>query len=180
MKFVTALVLLFLLLVLVFSIPSVQTRLGTYATNSINEAYGTAIKIEKVGLQLNGDVELKNILIKDHYDATLISIAELNTSILSFVKLAENKLTFAEIDVYDLFFHIKKYKREIDTNLDIFVAKFDEENPTLKTNKFLLSSSEVRIHNSKFLLTDENLNNPKVLDLQTLNLSTSDFLILGA
>jgi len=180
MKFVTALVLLFLLLVLVFSIPSVQTRLGTYATNSINEAYGTAIKIEKVGLQLNGDVELKNILIKDHYEASLISIAELNTSILSFVKLAENKLTFADIDVYDLFFHIKKYKREIDTNLDIFVAKFDEENPTLKTNKFLLSSSEVRIHNSKFLLTDENLNNPKVLDLQTLNLSTSDFLILGA
>ena len=78
-------------MVLVFSIPSVQTRLGSYATNSINETYGTAIKIEKVGLQFNGDVELKNILIRDHYDAVLISASELNTSILSFVKLAENK-----------------------------------------------------------------------------------------
>ena len=171
---------LFLLLVLVFSIPSVQTRLGSYATNSINETYGTAIKIEKVGLQFNGDVELKNILIKDHYDAPLISAPELNTSILSFVKLADSKLTFSDIDLYDLFFHIKNYKGEIDNNLDIFIAKFDEENPSLKTNKFLLSSSEVRIHNSKFLFTDENLKNPTVLDFHMLNLSASDFLILGA
>ena len=167
-------------MVLVFSIPSVQTRLGSYATNSINETYGTAIKIEKVGLQFNGDVELKNILIRDHYDAVLISASELNTSILSFVKLAENKLTFGAIDLYGLFFHIKNYKGEADTNLDVFVAKFDKENPALKTNKFLLSSSEVRIHNSKFLLTDENLNNPKVLDFHTLHMSASDFLILGA
>ena len=38
---------------------------------------------------------------------------------------------YTDIDLYDLFFHIKNYKGEIDTNLDIFVAKFDEENPTL-------------------------------------------------
>ena len=167
-------------MVLVLSIPSVQTRLGSYATNSINETYGTAIKIEKVGLQFNGDVELKNILIKDHYDAVLISASELNTSILSFVKLAESKLTFGAIDLYGLFFHIKNYKGEVDTNLDVFVAKFDKENPALKTNKFLLSSSQVRIYNSKFLLTNENLNNPRVLDFHTLNMSASDFLILGA
>ena len=179
-KFITALLLLFLLMVLVFSIPSVQTRLGTYATNSINETYGTAIKIEKVGLQFNGDVELKNILIKDHHDAVLISASELNTSILSFVKLAESKLTFGAIDLYGLFFHIKNYKGEVDSNLDVFVAKFDQENPTLKTNKFLLSSSQVRIHNSKFLLTNENVNNPKVLDFHSLNISASDFSILGA
>ena len=170
---------LFVLLVLVFSIPSVQTCLGSYTTNTINESYGTAIKIEKVGLQFNGDVELKNILIKDHYDQTLISVAELNTSILSFVKLAESKLTFEAIDLYDLFFHIKKYKGETDTNLDVFVARFDDKNPSLKAHKFLLSSSQVRIHNSEFLLTDENLNNPKVLDFHELNLSASDFLILG-
>ena len=71
------------------------------------------------------------------------------------------------IDLYDLFFHIKNYKGEGDTNLDVFVDKFDEKNPTLNSNKFLLSSSEIRIHNSKFLLTDENLNTPKVLDFHT-------------
>ena len=170
---------LFLLFVFVLSIPSVQTGLGNYATNLINETYGTAIKIEKVGLQFNGDVELKNILIKDHYEETLISAAELNTSILSFVKLAENKLTFGDIDLYDLIFHIKSYQGESDSNLDVFVHKFDQKNPTLNPNKFLLSSSEIRIHDSKFLLTDENLNTPKVLDFYNLNLCASDFLISG-
>jgi hypothetical protein len=170
--------LLFLLIVIVVSIPSVQTALGNYATNSINERYGTAIKIDKVGLQFNGDVELKNIRIKDHYNETLISAAELNTSILSFVKLAENEFTFGDIDLYDLFFHIKSYEGESNSNLDVFVDKFDQKNPTLNTKKFILSSSEIRIHNSKFLLTNENLNTPKVIDFYNLNLSASDFLIL--
>ena len=170
---------LFLLIVIVVSIPSVQTALGNYATNSINERYGTAIKIDKVGLQFNGDVELKNIRIKDHYDETLISAAELNTSILSFVKLAENEFTFGDIDLYDLFFHIKSYEGESNSNLDVFVDKFDQKNPTLNTKKFILSSSEIRIHNSKFLLTNENLNTPKVIDFYNLNLSASDFLILN-
>ena len=169
---------LFLLIVIVVSIPSVQTALGNYATNSINERYGTAIKIDKVGLQFNGDVELKNIRIKDHYNETLISAAELNTSILSFVKLAENEFTFGDIDLYDLFFHIKSYEGESNSNLDVFVDKFDQKNPTLNTKKFILSSSEIRIHNSKFLLTNENLNTPKVIDFYNLNLSASDFLIL--
>ena len=170
---------LFLLIVIVVSIPSVQTALGNYTTNSINERYGTAIKIDKVGLQFNGDVELKNIRIKDHYDETLISAAELNTSILSFVKLADNEFTFGDIDLYDLFFHIKSYEGESNSNLDVFVDKFDQKNPTLNTKKFILSSSEIRIHNSKFLLTNENLNTPKVIDFYNLNLSASDFLILN-
>jgi hypothetical protein len=103
--------LLFVLLVLVFSIPSVQTCLGSYTTNAINETYGTAIKIEKVGLQFNGDVELKNIIIKDHFDETLISVGELNTSILSFVKLTENKLHL-ELLIYTISFFILKNTRE--------------------------------------------------------------------
>ena len=93
--------------------------------------------------------------------------------------MGENKLTFGDIDLYNLFFHIKNYEGEDETNLDVFVEKFDEKNPTLNANKFLLSSSEVRIRDSKFVLTDENLNTPKVLDFHNLNLTASDFLIFG-
>ena len=162
-----------------FTIPSVQTRLGSYATNKINEAYGTDIKIEKLGLQFNGDVELKNILIKDHRDAALISVAELNTSILSFTEMSDNKLIFGAIDLYDLSFHIHKYLGESDTNLDLFVAKFDKQNPGVKTNKFLLSSSDVHVYNSRFLYSDENLSTSTVLNFQDLNMHATDFLILG-
>ena len=171
--------LLFLLLIVVFSIPSVQTCLGTYATTKVNKTYGTDIRIEKAGLRFNGDVALKNILIKDHHEETLISVAELNTSIISFAKIAENKLTFGAIDLFGFYFNIKKYSGENDTNLDIFVDKFDRDNQRTKTSDFLLSSSTVTVHTSNFSYVDENLNTPLILDLHQLNLQALDFLILG-
>tara|TARA_B110000037_G_scaffold69825_1_gene84405 strand:- start:25208 stop:29593 length:4386 start_codon:yes stop_codon:yes gene_type:complete len=171
--------LLFLLLIVVFSIPSVQTRLGAYATTKVNKTYGTDIRIEKAGLRFNGDVALKNILIKDHHEETLISVAELNTSIISFAKIAENKLTFGAIDLFGFYFNIKKYSGENDTNLDIFVDKFDRDNQRTKTSDFLLSSSTVTVHTSNFSYVDENLNTPLILDLHQLNLQALDFLILG-
>ena len=171
--------LFFIVLVAFLSIPAIQTSLGSYATGKINEAYGTDIKIEKVGLQFNGDVELKTILIKDHFGATMISVSELNTSVLSFAKIANNELEFGDIDMYNLFFHIKTYKGEGDTSLDFFADKFDRQNPIEKTNKFLLSSGSLNIYNSSFRLTDENKKNPKVLDLRDLDILASDFLISG-
>ena len=171
--------LLFLLSIVVFSIPSVQTRLGTYATTKVNKTYGTDIRIEKAGLRFNGDVALKNILIKDHHEETLISVAELNTSIISFAKIAENKLTFGAIDLFGFYFNIKKYSGENDTNLDIFVDKFDRDNQRTKTSDFLLSSSTVTVYTSNFSYVDENLNTPLILDLHQLNLQALDFLILG-
>ena len=106
-KIVAVLLLLFILLVLVFSIPLVQTRLGKYATNWLNEEYGTNININKIGLQFNGDVELKEILIIDYKKDTLISVRELNTSILNFRNLANSKLAFGDIDLEGLVFNLK-------------------------------------------------------------------------
>ena len=75
---------------LILSIPAVQTSLGRKVTKRVNRNLGTNISIEKVGLQFNGDVELKNIYIEDHKNDTLINIVELNTSILSFKKFYDN------------------------------------------------------------------------------------------
>ena len=164
---------------MLFSIPAIQTSLGSYATGKINEAYGTDIEIEKAGLQFNGDVELKSILIKDHFEAPMISVSKLNTSVLSFVKMINNELVFGDIDLYNLFFHIKTYKGESDTNLDIFVDKFDKQNPPEKAGLFMLSSSSLNIKNSVFRLTDENKDSPIVLDFTDLTVLATDFLISG-
>ena len=169
--------LFFIVLVAFLSIPAIQTSLGSYATGKINEAYGTDIKIEKVGLQFNGDVELKNILIKDHFEATMISVSELNTSILSFAKIANNEFEFGDIDLHNLFFHIKTYEGEDDTSFDVFVDKFDRQNPIEKANKFLLSSVSLNIYNSSFRITNKNKNTPEVLDFKDLDILASDFLI---
>ena len=162
------------------SIPAVQTSLGKYATEKLNEDFGTNINIEKVGLQFNGDVELKNIYIEDHKKDTLISIIELNTSILSFKKLYGNKLTFGDVDIEGLIFNLKTYECETETNLDVFVAKFDEESSgEKKASTFLLSSSDVSITNGEFKLIDENREPQQVFVFNDLNINATDFLILG-
>ena len=173
-------VMLFIILLLVLLIPSVQTSLGAFATKKINSKYGTDIRVEKLGLQLNGDLELKNILIKDHHYDTLIAVKELNSSILNFAKLNENKLLFGDIDLYGLRFHIKTYRGEKDSNLDIFVESFEYNKKKKSSTPFELSSDDITISNSHFLLTDENkTDNKRILDFQELDINVTDFLILG-
>jgi len=165
--------------VIFLSIPYVQTSLGKYATKRLNKEFGTNINIGKVGLQFNGDVELKDILIVDYKNDTLIHLNELNTSIISFKNLYNNKFTFGDIDVEGLTFNIKTYFGESDTNLDIFVAKFEDENPREEASTFVLSSTEVSIENGIFRLIDENKEIPKKLEFSKLNIHVNDFLIKG-
>lgn len=171
---------LFIILVLVLSIPPVQTALGNYATKWINDDFGTNINIDKVGLQFNGDVELKSIYIEDYKRNTLISIAELNTSILNFRNLYNGKLVFGDIDIIDLIFNIKTYEGNTETNLDVFVAKFDSDNPRKEKSGFLLSSSDVSIYNGIFKLSDENRETTKLLEFNNLNINATNFLINGS
>lgn len=165
---------------LVLSIPYVQTSLGNYATKWLNDDFGTNINIDKVGLQFNGDVELKNIYIEDYKQDTLISIAELNTSIINGPNLINGKLTFGDIDIIDLVFNIKTYKDTTDTNLDIFVARFDSDNPRVGKSSFLLSSSDVSIYNGVFNLIDENKTTQNILRFKDLNINATNFLINGS
>ncbi|ARV10701.1 N-acetyl-gamma-glutamyl-phosphate reductase [Winogradskyella sp. PC-19] len=170
---------LFTILVLVLSIPAVQTKLGKYATKKINEDYKTNINIGKVGLQFNGDVELKEILIRDYKLDTLFAIKELNTSIISVNNLYNGKLTFGDVDIEDLVFNLKTYEGSIDTNLDVFVDRFEDDNPRQGPSDFLLSSSDISISNGIFRLIDQNKETPKIIEFTELNANATDFLING-
>ncbi len=165
---------------LVFSIPAVQTSVGKYVTKRVNDDFGTNINIGKVGLQFNGDVELKEIYIEDYKKDTLIAIDELNTSILNYRNISNGKLNFGDIDIMNLTFNVKTYEGANDTNLDIFVAKFDEDNPREEKSEFLLSSSDVSIYDGTFRLIDENRDTHKVLEFNDLNINATNFVIAGS
>ncbi|WP_243878595.1 translocation/assembly module TamB domain-containing protein [Winogradskyella pelagia] len=170
---------MFIICFLILGIPAVQTKLGQYATKRLNEDFKTNINIGKVGLQLNGDVELKEILIKDYKKDTLIAIGELNTSIVSFKNLYNSKLNFGDIDIQELTFNLKTYKGATDTNLDVFVAKFDDDNPRVGPSEFLFSSSDVSIEGGTFCLIDENRETPELFRFNNLFANTTNFLIDG-
>lgn len=173
------LLLLFIILVLILSIPAVQTGLGNYATKRINDEFKTNINIEKVGLQINGNVGLKGVLIRDYKKDTLISATELNTSILNFRNLYKGKLVFGDINLEGLIFNIVTYKGETDTNLDVFVAKFDEEQPNTDPSDFLMSSSDVTISQGTFRLINYNNENPKILEFTDVFTNATNLVISG-
>ena len=171
---------MFIILVLVLSIPAVQTSLGKYVTKRINDDYGTNINIGRVGLQFNGDVELKEVYIEDYKKDTLIAAGEINTSILNYRNIINGTLNFGDIDVMNLTFNVRTYKDETETSLDVFVAKFDEDNPRLEKSTFFLSSSDVSIYDGKFRLIDENRETQKILEFYDLNINATNFIIDGS
>lgn len=166
---------------IVLSMPFVQTRFAKYATNSINDTYGTNINIDGIRLSLiSWDVAIKGIYIEDYQKDTLFYINELGTSVLSARNLTKGKLEFGHIDIDKLNFKLKTYKDSTLTNLEVFIDKLDDKQPRKPgTPPFFFSSSSVEIAHSNFRLIDENLENEETLDFRQLNISAGDFLILG-
>ena len=169
------------LLVFIFSLSSVQNNIARKATRSINEKYNTNIQIDKVDLSLLGRVGLKGIYIEDHKGDTLIYIKTLNTSVLSVRNATKGNLEFGAITIDDLFFNLKTYEGERLTNLDIFIEKLEGNEPSdPNAPPFLLSSSKIKIGESRFNLIDENTSKPEVLKFKDLEVKVKDFTIVGS
>lgn len=176
----TILVLLLLLfsLGIALSLPSVQTYIAQYFTEQLNKDFGTDINVEEVEVTIFGGVQLKKVLIKDEKKDTLIFAKRITTSILDAKKLLDGDLIFGNIKADELLLDVKTYKGDRDTNLDKFVAAFDKDSKK-STKKFLMTSKKITLVNSRFVLHDYNRENPKDVDFTNLNVSATDFKILG-
>ena len=169
---------LLLLLTISLSLPYVQTKIAQYATEKINKDFGTNINIDQVAVTAFGGVKLKKVLILDHHQDTLIFAQRIKTTIVGFNNLLDGKLIFGDLRLDKMTLNIVNYKKEKDTNLDIFVAAFDDGKPG--SGKFLFQSSNVYIKDSRFCMMDYNRQNPKDVDFTNLNAYLKDFEIRGA
>ena len=149
-----------------------------YFTEKLNKEYKTNIYVDQVAITIFGGVKLRNILIKDEHKDTLIYIKRVNTSIGDARKLINGKLIFGAMRAEELFLNVKTYKGDRDTNLDRFVAAFDDGKPS--SGKFLMTSKKVTLINSRFVLIDENRAVPKDVDFTKINAVITDFKIKGA
>ncbi|TRW25999.1 translocation/assembly module TamB [Flavobacterium zepuense] len=168
-----------LLLAIALSLPFVQTSIAHYATERINKDFGTNIQIDKVGITIFGSVKLKGVIILDHHKDTLISADRLQTNLLSTLSgLSDTNLEFGTIRAEKLNFHMKTYKGEKTSNLDVFVKVFDNGKPG--SGKFRLHSDNLYVSNGRFRLTNQNAVTARVLDLKKLSGHLEDFYIKGA
>ncbi|MCK0159282.1 translocation/assembly module TamB domain-containing protein [Allomuricauda sp. F6463D] len=176
-----AIILILVLGSLVFSLPVVQTKLGKYAMDSLNEKFGTNIQIDRIGVSLfNLNAGIKGVYIEDYKKDTLIYVHKLSTSILNLSNMVDNKMEFGDIELDGLVFNLKTYEAETNTNLDVFVAKLDDGKPRdPETPPFFMSSDEIQINNGKFRLINENLEAQEVLNFSEIEILAQDFQILG-
>ncbi|WP_405225097.1 translocation/assembly module TamB domain-containing protein [Dokdonia sp. Asnod1-B02] len=166
--------LLFGLILLLFSLPSVQTRIAKSVTERINNTYGTSIQVERVGLKWNGDVLVKGTLIKDHKQDTMIYVRELATSLYSVQKVLDNNMELGDITLEGVNFYLTKYKGEASDNLTLFSRQFATNTP--KSGKaFIMSSDNVAISEGRFMYINGDLENSLVLDYQDLSTNWEDF-----
>jgi hypothetical protein len=163
----------------VLTLPFVQTKIGHYFTNSLNEKYKININVEQVSLTVFGGVKLKKVLILDHHKDTLIYAKRIKTNILDGIKLLNVDLIFGDIALDEAYFNMKTYKKEKQSNLDKFVAAFDTGAPPSK-EPFLLTATKVKIVNGHYSLIDENRENPKDVDFTNINLSATALKIYGS
>jgi hypothetical protein len=177
LRSILGLLLLLLLLAFLLTLPAVQTQLGAYATEKINEDYKTDIKVDQIAISVFGGVKFKKVMIRDHHKDTLIYANRIQTNILSFRQLYNGDLLFGTIRGDGLMMNMKIYKGEKDSNLDRFIKLFDSGKPS--SGKFLLKSDDVFLTKSRFVLTDENLTSPKNLDLSRLTASIENLKVHG-
>ncbi|WP_251795775.1 MULTISPECIES: translocation/assembly module TamB domain-containing protein [unclassified Arenibacter] len=165
----------------ILSLPFVQTRFAKYATTEINKEFGTNINIDRLRVSLiSWDTSLKGVYIEDYRKDTLFYIDNLSTSILNVRNLVNGKLEFGDIAIERLNFKLSTYKDDKSTNLEVFIDKLDNKKPRAPgTPPFYFSSSDVEISDSKFKLIDKNRETEEVLNFVDLNISASDFTIVG-
>lgn len=157
--------------------PAVQTKIAHYFTDSLNKDFGTNITIDEVAISVFGGVKFKKVLLLDHHKDTLIYSNRISTTILESKKLLNGDLIFDGLDLHGLLFNLKTYKNEKESNLDKFIKAFETGKPS--SRKFLLKANKLQIFDGRFILTDDNRDNPKDLDFTKLNASVTDFLIFG-
>lgn len=163
-------ILLIILFLIILSIPKVQSYIAFLATDDINSKYDTNVDIERVSISFFGNIKLKNVLIKDHHNDTLIYFDKLKTSVQNLSNINQNKFDLSGVEVDKLIFKIKKYRNEEDDNLTRFINKFenDKEEASDPVNISLSYFSAV---NSRFTYIDKNLSSPKIVDLRKITMN---------
>ncbi len=154
--------LLFLiLLIILLSLPFVQSKLAKHATDWLNKEYNTDIVVKRVDLSWLGSVQLKGIEIRDHHKDTLIFVQNLSTSLLNAKRIIENNVNLGEASLSSAYFNMRTYKGEKNDNLSIFIDSFEDGKPRDSLSKpFVLNSDKIALRNLTFKLYDDNKKDP--------------------
>lgn len=171
------LALLLVLLSVLLTTPIIQSEIARFATEKINKQFNIDTHIHQVAITIDGSVVLKHVLIFDDHNNTLAKIDRMHTNILDFNKLTEGQLYFGSTALENLDFHIRTYKHDSLSNLDKFIAVFDDGQPG--SGKFFMSIKNIEVFNGNFSVHNENNPNPVAVDFKELNGAVENLIVRG-
>ena len=164
-----ALLLFFVFLLILFSIPAVQTSVAKKITNSIQERSDVDVSVGRVSFSYFGKVKLNDVLVKDHHKSTLLKIDEFRTSILGISNLIASNPNLGSSTAEGFTLKMKRYKGEDSDNLSILLDKLKTE-PTGEPKPFKLSVRDIFISDGYYSYIDENVSTPEIVILDKLEL----------
>lgn len=173
-----AILLLLLVLVLVFSIPAVQTKAAHQLTEYLNSEFHTDIQIKKIKITYDAKVDIKGVYIGDHHQDTLISAESIKTSLVNIPGLLSGKhIDFGDVTAKHLTFRLRRYKGDEKDSFGLFLDKLESDNPDAEGS--VVWFKHLNIIDSKFSFVDEHNRYPDIVSLENLNIDASNFKIHG-
>lgn len=174
----TLLVIIFLVItsfILLITNSKFQTTLANKLADEINVEFGTEIAINKATLSFNGKVDLRDFLIRDHKNDTLVFFKNIYLSPISLGKLVSKELNFSSITFDGLDLKISTYLNEDQNSLEIFLKKLNKKNQgsleKLNNSGFV---SNVFAKNSSIKIVNHNTKNSR-LKISNIDFSLIDF-----
>ncbi len=176
-RIIAIILLLFVVLIVLFSVPKVQTWAAQKVTTSVNEKYNTDIKIKGIGIGYTGNIELKELFVKDHHQDTLISVGQFETSIVNFSDLIKGNGKLTNAFLKDVHVKMKTYKEDDVDNFRVFLKKFIKGKKVKKP--FSLLTNSVSIKNGQYEYYSEKIKEAPIVFIKGVNFSGTDLSVVG-
>ena len=125
----------------------------TKITERLISVYKKDINIDYDAFEMDifGETNIENLLIKDHHNDTIIYVKELKFLKTPFFELFDNKINPNKIDLVDLKIKVVKYLNETNNSLISLIERINKNN-----NNFLFFSNLFTVKNGTFTFLDQN------------------------
>ena len=125
----------------------------TKITERLISVYKKDINIDYDAFEMDifGETNIENLLIKDHHNDTIIYVKELRFLKTPFFELFDNKINPNKIDLVDLKIKVVKYLNETNNTLISLIERINKNN-----NNFLFFSNLFIVKNGTFTFLDQN------------------------
>nr|WP_314834713.1 translocation/assembly module TamB domain-containing protein [uncultured Flavobacterium sp.] len=179
LRIVATFLVLFLLLVLVIQIPSVQNLIKNQAVTYLEGKIKTKIKIEKLEIAFPQKVILAGVYFEDQKKDTLLSGEKIIADI-SVLQIINNKIQVNAIELEGITTHLNKNKKGI-YNFDYIIKAFATPDKPIEedTTPMQFSLDEINLNRIRIKYSDASSKNNTSIELKHLNTHIKTFDLEG-